>query len=173
MISILGLYNYDPTIFDDLTIPTDDDNVPLFDKSALVDIICMQNAELSLLYTRPSTMKSMIGLWSASSQYTWEKLGNILKLEYNPIWNKDGTIVDDYDVTDTGEGKVAAYNASTYQPRSYGENKKTGKVTRTEQGNIGVTSSQQLILEEEKVAEFNIYDKISEDFRNRFCVMVY
>ena len=173
MISILGLYNYDPTIFDDLTIPTDDDNVPLFDKSALVDIICMQNAELSLLYTRPSTMKSMIGLWSASSQYTWEKLGKTLYLEYNPIWNKDGTIVDDYDVTDTGEGKVAAYNSSAYEPRSYGENKKTGKVTRTEQGNIGVTSTQHLIGEERETALFNIYDQISTDFRNRFCVMVY
>ena len=173
MLSIMGLYNYDQTIFDDLTVPQDDDGNDLFDKATLIDTICYQNAEISLLYTDPSTVKNMIRLWSNTSQYTWKTLAKTMYFEYNPIWNKDGTIKDTYNTTDTGEGKVAAYNSNAYQPRDYGENKKTGTVTRVEQGNIGVTSTQHLIEEERGTAEFNIYDAISSDFKNRFCVMVY
>lgn len=40
-------------------------------------------------------------------------------------------------------------------------------------GNIGVTSSQQLIESERKVAEFCMVDYIVNDFISRFCVMVY
>lgn len=173
MLSILGLYNYDSTIFDDLVVPLDEDNNPLFDKDTLVDTICYQNAEISLLYTDPTTMKNMIRLWSNTSQYSWKTLAKTMYLEYNPIWNKDGTITDTYNTTDTGEGKVAAYNSSAYEPRDYGENKKTGTVTRVEQGNIGVVTTQAMIEAERSVSEFNIYDAISSDFKNRFCVMVY
>ena len=40
-------------------------------------------------------------------------------------------------------------------------------------GNIGVTSSQQLIQSEREVAEFCMVDYIVNDFISRFCVMVY
>ena len=47
----------------------------------------------------------------------------------------------------------------------------TVKTRRT--GNIGVTSSQQLIQAEREVAEFNIVDFITKSFKNRFCLMIY
>ena len=175
--SILGLYNYDPTIFDGLVMPQDDDYHDLIDKKVLVETICFQNAELELLYTEPETVKQMIGLWSVSSQYSWKKLAETLKLKYNPIWNKDGTITEHEEGESGSEAQedVSAYNSSAFEPR----NKSTGSAdssrdyTRVEQGNIGVTSTQQLITEERDVAMFNIYDQISADFRNRFCIMVY
>lgn len=40
-------------------------------------------------------------------------------------------------------------------------------------GNIGVTSSQELIEAERKVAEFNLVQKIVYDFQARFCIMIY
>lgn len=177
MLSILGMYNYDSTIFDGLVMPQDDDFNDLIDKKVLVETICFQNAELELLYTEPATVKQMIGLWSASSQYSWKKLAETLYLEYNPIWNKDGTITEHEEGTSESEAQeyVAAYNSSSFEPR----NQSTGSVgsgrdfTRKEQGNIGLTSTQDLIAQERSVAEFNIYDRISEDFRKRFCIMVY
>ena len=177
MLSILALYNYDNTIFDGLKMPQDDDLNDLIDKSIVIATICSQNAELSLLYSKPETMKDLIKLWSDSSQYAWKKLAETLYLDYNPIWNKDGTITE-HETGGSGssaEEKVAAYNSSTYEPRSYSNGRvDSGRdLERTEQGNIGVTSTQQLIKEEREVAEFNIYDRISEDFRNRFCIMVY
>lgn len=40
-------------------------------------------------------------------------------------------------------------------------------------GNIGVTTSQQMIQSEREVAMFNIYDVIAESFVENFCLMVY
>lgn len=40
-------------------------------------------------------------------------------------------------------------------------------------GNIGITSSQTLLLQEIEVAQQNIIDIITEDFKESFCVMVY
>lgn len=40
-------------------------------------------------------------------------------------------------------------------------------------GNIGVTTTQQMIREEREVAQFNTIDYITNSFKKRFCVMVY
>ena len=181
MLSILGLYNYDDTIFDDMVIPEDDQGNPLLDSSQLIETILYQNAELELLYSEPSTMKKLIKLWSTGSQYAWKTLAKTLDLEYNPIWNKDGTITETESTSADSEGEnieqVSAYNETAFQNRSKSTGTSSGtgsrNFTRTEQGNIGVTSTQQLIREEREVAAFDIYDHISADFKNKFCLQVY
>lgn len=177
MLSILGLYEYDDTIFDRLTIPLDEDSNPLFDKDTLIGTICMQNAELSLLYADPATVKTMIGLWSVSSQYSWKTLAKTMYLEYNPIWNKDGKVTETetFGSGSTSVEKVSAYESEDFTNRGKVEGRTDSgrEFEKIEQGNIGVTSTQQLMKEEREVAEFNIYDAISADFKNRFCVMVY
>ena len=40
-------------------------------------------------------------------------------------------------------------------------------------GNIGVTTTQKLIREQREVDKFNLYDIIIEDFKMRFCILVY
>lgn len=173
--SILGIYNYEPDIFADVNFPE-----PI-DKATAISTILLQNAELGLLYSDPETLRTALGAWSVASQYSWEKLAATLELEYNPIWNKDGKISETETIQRTGGGsnetKVSAFNESTYQNRAKDESTANETVGRQyikeEQGNIGVTSTQQLIKEERETAEFNIYDCISEDFRNRFCIMVY
>lgn len=40
-------------------------------------------------------------------------------------------------------------------------------------GNIGVTTSQQMIEQERKISEYNIIDYIINSFKNRFCLLVY
>lgn len=49
----------------------------------------------------------------------------------------------------------------------------TGTVTITEQGNIGLTSTQDLIKAQRDVVQFNIMDIIIHDFIDRFCLKVY
>lgn len=99
ILTIRGLYNHDSTIFDDFVIPTaadiandadkiSDPFVP--DKDDLIAYICMQFAELSLVYADPDVMREMIGAWSAVRNPTWCALYNTLLYDYNPIWNKDG-----------------------------------------------------------------------------------
>lgn len=50
-----------------------------------------------------------------------------------------------------------------------------GKHTRTGRahGNIGVTTSQQMIQSERDLVVFNLYDVIAESFIENFCLMVY
>lgn len=52
---------------------------------------------------------------------------------------------------------------------------RTGRHTRTgrEHGNIGVTTSQQMIQSERDLVVFNLYDVIAESFIENFCLMVY
>lgn len=45
--------------------------------------------------------------------------------------------------------------------------------TRTEQGNIGITTTQQMINEEREVDKFNLMDYIIDRFKKRFCLLVY
>lgn len=47
------------------------------------------------------------------------------------------------------------------------------KETIRARGNIGVKSTQSMILEEREVVDFNIYDIITQEFKKQFCVMVY
>lgn len=99
LLSILGLYNHNPDIFNDMLIPTasditdDADKVSdpfVPDKSDLISYICMQYAELELVYADPVIMKQMIKIWSEVHNPTWCALYNTMLYAYNPIWNKDG-----------------------------------------------------------------------------------
>ena len=40
-------------------------------------------------------------------------------------------------------------------------------------GNIGVTTTQKLIREQREVDKFNLYDIITDEFKMRFCILVY
>ena len=40
-------------------------------------------------------------------------------------------------------------------------------------GNIGVTTTQQMIMSQRDVVSFNIYDVIIQDFKKEFCLMIY
>ena len=57
-LSILGLYNYDTSIFENLTLPDE------LDAATAIDSIVFDNAELEIMYPEPDTMKYLIGLWS-------------------------------------------------------------------------------------------------------------
>lgn len=218
-LSILGLYNADDSIFDRMALPEG------VSAEQVVDDIILECAELELLYPNWDIMELAIFRWSQKSQYKWEKLLATENFEYNPIWNKDGTIKetetkfgtgtaqsqeesstsgsDSQTVTgtrdSTDELKVSAFDSSTYNNReqrtldedtsteassegtanssrsgtSVSQNEEGRTYERTEQGNIGVTSTQELIERERAVADFSIYDVIVQDFKERFCVIVY
>lgn len=79
----------------------------------------------------------------------------------------DGDTTENGTITNTETGKDTE-NESVNGGR-------TGKHTRTgrEHGNIGVTTSQQMIQSERDLVVFNLYDVIAESFIENFCLMVY
>ena len=239
--SVLGLYQWDNTLFSLLTLPEG------LDRDTLVDFILSECSDLEILYPNPEVLKGLIGVWSATQQYTWGKLYATMQLEYNPIDNYDRTETrtlasqaagnstdggtDTVTSADTGTdtttstdggmdattgnstdlNQVKAFDtaANTFTDRekdtvnnssstTYGKTntnttqfgKTNTKTTRyghtnnnayskndTEEirahGNIGTVTTQTMIEAERNIALFNIYQVILDEFKQRFCLLIY
>lgn len=207
MLSILGLYNYDNLIFEDMVLPgavTDETTgvtTEAVDKPTLVDLLLMQLAELEVVYPDPDFMRQAIARWSRSRITEWEKLNLTIYLKWNPIHNYDrteewtdgeqGSGENQSSDTVTGNGtntqSVAGFNSTTLvdsgktvansssSREGNGTNSYNKTVTRkgSVKGNIGVTTADKMVAQYRKTAKFNIYDVIIEEFKERFCIMVY
>lgn len=160
-LSIMGMYEYDDSLFDGLDVPTytdDSGTVHTVNKQDVINSILLNCAELELLYSNIDTMKLAIGVWSASEQDTWKKMFESQKLKYNPLWNVDADIVN--------IGSVMGFN----EDENWSD---AAKETQRRTGNIGITSSQSLVREFREVSDFSIIRFITESFKKRFCLMVY
>ena len=170
-LSIMGLYYANPHIFDGFKTP---DGI---DRQTAIDQILQDCAELEIIFPNPDYMTVAIKRWSDISQTMWERLYNTTVIEYNPIHNYDRTEERDLHVNGTTDNRhtVAAFNSSelepTYGDNSRGESSDTG--TLRTYGNIGVTTTQQMLESERKTVLYNIYDTIVNQFKQRFCIMVY
>lgn len=162
-LSVAGMYAYDPTIFDGMAVP---DGI---DRDTLVFNILAETAELEALYTDVPFFKTCLKMWSNKQLEPWTKMFATTKLEYNPIENYDR--IETWHDTGHADSRVAAYNEGDLVKAGDGDTDSVHE-GRTH-GNIGVTTSQQMIEEERRVSEFNIYDYITQDFKRRFCLMVY
>lgn len=174
-VTVIGLYNYNSELFDRMTLP---DGI---DRDYLVQNILERAGDMPLLYPNYDFMESMINVWAHNEQDIWIKLYNSTKFEYNPIENYDKSDEITRDVTSTGSStgisSQTAFNSDTFKDtaKSEGSDTNTGneKVIARTHGNIGVTSSQQLIEQEREVAQFNIYNFITQSFIDRFCIEIY
>ena len=183
-LTILGLYNYDTSIFENLVVPEG------VDAATAINSICMDNADLEILYPEPDTMKFLIGLWSSRMLPVWTRVLTAITEEYNPLENYNRT--ETWKQTDTGESsaksgstvvhKVAGYNDNAMATSGQTEENSSGSGnsklvadrTSNVSGNIGVTTSQQMLNQELDIApRTDIYKYISESFKTRFCLMVY
>ena len=85
-LSVLGLYQWNHNIFADMALPEE------VDGEVLTWRILEDCAELEVLYSDPDYMRASIYNWSSAMLPNWQKMVEALTAEYNPIWNKDGTI---------------------------------------------------------------------------------
>lgn len=188
VLTILGLYRYRNDLFDDLVLP---DGV---NKQVLIDNMIIELADMEVIYPDPDVIKEMAGRWSRMQLKVWQRLADAFDLDYNPIWNVDGSEkeVETHDLHAAGSvkrsgtetGKVTGYNSDTLrtsdQTDSTGTSDSTGSDTgtiireKTRGGNIGVTMTQQMLEAElETRPKLNIYRYIIEDFKQRFCLLIY
>lgn len=185
-ISILGLYTWDNTIFDNIIIPEG------VSKGELVTNILARCAELECLYSSPVFFKKYVEAWSFIKNVSWARKYKALTLEYNPIENYERnetiteTINENGNGTQSGNAEEDVKNA-TYDGALATANKQindnelnseyANKHDRTynnfTHGNIGVTTSQQMLEQEMNIADYNIYDIIIDDFKKDFCLGVY
>ena len=188
LLSIMGMYEYDNSLFDGLDCPSytdSDNNLHVVNKTDVVNNILLKCAELEVIYPKFDTMKLAIGVWSAANQETWNRLYMTQMIEYNPIWNVDADVTINtiagrgWSDGGTNTGSVQGYNSNTWADAEKNTVSNSGRedsgssVTERRTGNIGVTATQDLIQKERDIAEFNIIDYMTESFMKRCCLMVY
>ena len=174
-LSILGLYNYDPHILDGLQVPDG------LDRQTLIEYIFMECADLELLFPDAEVLKPLIESWAQARAHSWEWLYESTVQKYNMIHNFDRY----EDWTDTGSGTAkgtskqskAAYNASALVDTDSTETdgSSTSRATHSGHlyGNIGITTAGQMITETRELYKYDVYNAIANEFKMRFCILVY
>jgi len=177
-ITMIGMYNHDEKLFDEMTLP------PEINKEDFINTFLLNYGEFPVMYPSWQILKFAIGVWSKKWYHSIERIIRAMSEEYDPLHNFDrhekytdkgvmsygSTITErdrrriDTDGTNTAE--VSAYNEDDYQP----DNKQTIENTESHSGsveterdgkdtndltheghlygNIGVTKSTDMLMDE-------------------------
>lgn len=87
------------------------------------------------------------------------------------IGNNTDTISSDGTNTSSSNNNITASDSNIYNNDDVGTIER--KYVDKEQGNIGVTMTQDMLIKEREVVEFNIIKRIVDDFKKEFCLLVY
>ena len=140
-LTLIGIYDYDPTLFDGLTLPDG------YDKTTFIDSLLLEHGEKCVLYSNPEFMKFSIGAWGRKWALELERIYKALSAEYDPIFNYDRyeeysdnegrkltsetnaghKATDSPDFNVTSENTISADNSGSYQPQDKNTSDTKGK----------------------------------------------
>lgn len=162
-----------------------------FSADTLLAALINRGASFCVLYPDPDYFQLMNGAWWDRWKGAFEKWFTALSLEYNPIenydrienWTDSGESGSEISSSGTTEGQVSAFDSSTYSPHDKEINSSGSEASASNtdehegriHGNIGVTTSQQM-LESEMVLQQkwgNLYNHIADVFISEMLVAVY
>lgn len=190
-ITLIGLNNYcvskGYSLFDQVLIPSG------IDRDMLIHAILLRAGDFEVMYPNPDFMQDVINSLFKRWYKTFAKWEKALNIEYDPLSNYDRkeewTDNSRADTTTNSKSnsddtlKVSSYdsdlmhdkektngnNQSDIVSKSNANNKRTGRAY----GNIGVTTSQQMLDAELTIARFNLYNQIADIIVRDICIMVY
>ena len=197
--SILGLYQYgqynNDDLFENMQIPEG------IDKDDLITNILEQGAAFEVLYPDYDYLKFSIGAWSKRWYRTMDKWITALNIEYDPLnnydrheeWTDEDNVSGSTETSATSGGtaedelSVVAYNSDTYHNKEKKESESSSSSSGSSEtttegtsehtghlyGNIGVTTSQEMLTQELDVQRFNLIQQITDLFLTEYCIMVY
>lgn len=176
-ISVLGMWQFNNALFDKFAVPAQ------IDKQDVVDTILLECAELPVVYTNWDVLQGSIGLLSKRRLHAWERMATALFEDYNPLHNFDRyeDSSDDENTSSSGTADsintVNGYNGDAERDRqntSGSSNTKRGnKHTAHLYGNIGVTTSSEMLEGELEIRKQDLISIIVREFKENFCIMVY
>lgn len=194
-LTLIGLYNYDNSLFDNVILPEG------YDKETFINSLLLEHGEKCVLYTDFDFMKFSLGVVSRKWQHEFERIYRALNEDYNPLHNYDrheeytdkterkagGSVTTNQPQDATEELRVSAYNSASYEPdrksftnagtvKSESENGENGTITHDAHlyGNIGVTTSAAMALEETRLrAENNMYAVVADIFAKELLLQLY
>ena len=168
-LSVMGLYNYSDNLFDLLTLPAG------ANKNDIVNSIILECAELETVYPDFGLMRDAIGLWSRTRLHEWERIYLTLTEDYNPLHNYDRHEEWDEDVSSSGHASTSVNGFNDIADRDSSESRASGTQRHSGHlyGNIGVTESTTMAANELNFRKTDFTQIIVEEFKKRFCILVY
>ena len=185
-ITLIGMYNWDTTLFDDLEFPKSE----LLDKETAINRILLECGEFEVLYSDWNFLKFAITEWGKKWFYTFQKWVEALEVEYEPLENYNR--VEHWEDNSERESEVKSTSDTKLRHRTYdndemtetdntsGASNGTGKdkanIIRDgyARGNVGVTTSQQMLQSSlELYRGFNLYEQIANIFKTELVLAVY
>lgn len=172
ILSLAGLYQWDNTLFDDVVLPTQ------VDRDDFIFELLSQTAELEVCYTDPEFMKESLGRWSSIRLYTWQRMADTLYKNYDPYINmtRDESRTIERDLKNRAVNTVNAWDTSdqTQQTATDGADTGTIKETFHSQGDSALYTPTDILGKEyEARRKYDLYKFIIDDFKSRYCLLVY
>ena len=171
------------------------------DKELVVDTILLNAGEFEPLYKDAEFMQHACEVWAKKWFHAFERWALALSEEYNPLHNYDRweEIEEEHDdattnkldastsTKDTNTNKRSAFDSNNYEPHDQsqldgsgtsksdasGTDKGTFERKAHLYGNIGVTTSAQMLEGELEVRKHNLYNMIADCFATELTLMVY
>jgi len=203
-LTIVGFYNYDNSLFDDIKLS------PLIDRDTLIDNIIVEGAEFEVLYGDYDFYKRAVNHFFSLNYDLFNKWAEDLAKEYEPLENydrkehwtdkfdgkedtkSDSTSNDVSDGNTTQLNKVSsfdsnglvndtensgsAHNEANNKSEASGQNLKDDLATHDGRihGNIGVTTSQQMLESELELRQkWQLLKIITDMFLSELTIRVY
>lgn len=117
-VSFMGLYSYDPTIFDDLQLPSG------IDRETLINNLMVETAELEVVQPDPGIVKVVLGWFSRKRLPQWQRVADAYGLDYRMDADTDLTITRTPDLQreETRTPELAYSETRTPDLTTVGEN---------------------------------------------------
>lgn len=108
LLSTIGLYHYDDSLFENFVIPA------VLTRQDVIDRILIDTAELEVLLTDFDVFKKAIGVWSRLMLDKWQKMADVLFVDdYDPFSNIDKRELKTYDLDTTDDSTRTMTNGTT------------------------------------------------------------
>lgn len=178
-VSLWGMYQAEPTILDGLSLPSG------MDADVLKQNLLLETESMEILYPSAPFLKAAITVWSAERLEVWQKLYETTQLEYEPLENYDRQEESNSSNAGASSGSTTVTNSATsYNNNNFADATKSNTAGSNQSnssgtfhsrvhGNIGVTTSQQMLTAQREVVQFCMTQYIIDDFISRFCLGVY
>lgn len=197
--TIIGLISYDSTLFDNLSVPEAIDRDTLI-KNIIVECgdfpLLYPNADFmkSAIDLFSKKYYETFKKWADVLAAEYDPLENYDRREsWGDSGNSSGTDSSSGTnasvSTSSTQTDVSAYDSGTFNPKDKttsndginSSNSNTGSTSNQFanahegriHGNIGVTTSMQLVTEELKLRRWNLIQQITDLFINEFCIPIY
>lgn len=165
--TLYNMLQIDETIFD---------NIKLYEKIDKETCICEIEKRCLTLTVNcdfPSLFKSFVEQFFRKNYDIFRELWETKLYEYNPIENYDRTETSEHIISNSGEQKISAMNSSEYQPDSSASSDGSDVFNARVHGNIGVTTSQQMIEAQRELVRYDFYEEVARMFEDELCVSNY